>query len=325
MVCWLVLALWPYLAPGWARSWLSLDVGFCPAASQFPCSSEKRHLDLSSLGPPSLWQPVFSDCLMEVREKISVPCQHLWRAIMAPELLRMANAPLTPAPQDLSISWHISASKSLMQGLIPGSLTCGPPPIVQTSGCLLKMQMIGLCSRHIEFRISRMEAQNLHYWKPPQKMIFLITLTLTMTVVITLIMHKIEELKCWWWGGGIQRIKKPYAGSSVKIVHVKREKCLQVNSVRNKQTTCRNKDFRYTHHEIIGLLSIILAKLTCFRIILFLIYLMPEMSHLSPSFSSTSCGSCEPEWLNCCCWAEKSNQFLKPLFFPETDIFEVDT
>lgn len=58
--------------------------------------------------------------------------------------------------------------------------------------------MTGLYPMPIEFRISRTESGNLHYLKAPQKITFLINLTLTMTVVITLIMYKIEEVK-WWW------------------------------------------------------------------------------------------------------------------------------
>ena len=81
-------------------------------------------------------------------------------------------------------------------------------------------------------------------------MIFLIKLTLT-TVVITLIMYEVEELKWEWWGRSGQRIRKPHAGSSVKIIYVKIEKCLQANSTRSKQSTCRNKDFKSTDREML--------------------------------------------------------------------------
>lgn len=73
-----------------------------------------------------------------------------------------------------------------------------------------------------------------------------------------------------------------------------------------------------------------MSQINIFKIILYLTFLMPEMSHLGHSFSSVFLssqffGNCDPEWPNCHGRAEKSNQFPKPLFFLETDIIEVGT
>lgn len=129
---------------------------------------------LSSIQPPSLQQPVYSGCLMRVREKgpscLIIPIlpslknHHSSRASQGgwgrEHVLCVPSHPFTTGT-DPEIHFPTNFVQANLWGRVcsPGSLT---PSILQSSECVLKMQMTGLDPRPAEL-ISRGGGWNLHY------------------------------------------------------------------------------------------------------------------------------------------------------------------
>lgn len=165
---WPALALGPHLA----RQWGSLDVG--SAQPPLRCLSSKSCLALSSIQPPSLQQPVYSDCLMRVRGKgpscLIIPIlpslknHHSSRASQGgwgrEHVLCGPSHPFTTGT-DPEIHFPTNFVPANLWGRVcsPGSST---PSILQSSECFLKMQMTGLDPRPAEL-ISRGGGWNPHY------------------------------------------------------------------------------------------------------------------------------------------------------------------